>query len=361
MRRALLLSVVLALAASGARDAEAVVCTVSDARVLVRNFDLEAALPSLVGYAIPVEIAETSGNFRLDCTDFPTINFSLVGVDSDFDLPPQGFDGTLDAAGNVVVPDVPLGFVTNATMPPTAVGAVAALTTGITALTVSGRDYVAEGAALDFQTGQLTLAGHGIVLDAPLAGMPVTTGFSVTCTLDQIPTRANLPPGPSLPKATGRGKLAKPTTDGTVVGDRLTLRTTFVPADVALDVAAEDLFFRIPGETDAGPPVVDHAVLIRVPAGTLTARGKKLVASDEDGSKIRLVKGRKRDGNAAAALAGSVIVKPTKRGLAITVKQVGADLGRLRTGASEVLVGVGELSASDATTVTDGRRAVVIK
>jgi hypothetical protein len=355
------LSCGIALAVAFGGGSHAAVCTVTDARVLVRNFDLEGQLP-IAGFAIPVEIAESSGSFRMDFTDFPLTHFSIVGVDSTFDLPPQGFDGSLDASGNVTIPDVPLGFVTNATNPPTAVGTVAALTTGISAVSVSGRDYVAAGATLDFQTGTLRLAGHGIVLDAPLAGMPVTTGLSLTCTLDPLPTQTNLPPGPTLGKSSGRGKFRKPAKDGSLVGDRLTLATTF-ESDTPLDLTALDLFVRIPGEIETPPTgdPVDHTVLVRVPAGSFQRKGKKLVASDEDGSVVRLVSGRKRTSDESAPVSGTVVAKETKHGLAIKLTQSGADLSGVLTGASQVLVVVGQLSATDDTTVSESKKGIAIK
>jgi hypothetical protein len=258
---------------------------------------------------------------------------------------------------------VPIGFVTSATNPPTELAAVAALTTGISALFVGGRDYVAEGAALDFTTGTLTLAGHGVVADAPLAGQPVTTGLSLTCTLDPIPTQANLPPGPTLRKASGAGKFGKPAKDGSLVGDRLMLKATLDPADAALDLTMLDLFFRIPGEieTPAGGTPVDHTVLVRVPAGAFQRRGRKLVASDDDGSVVRLVKGRKRAGNEAAPVSGTVVARETKRGLAITLTQTGADLSGVVTGPSEVLVVVGDYSTTDDATVSERKKGIAIK
>jgi hypothetical protein len=341
--------------------AHAATCTVTDARVLVRNFDLEGVLP-ITGTVIPVEIAESSGNFRMDFTDFPNSHFEIVGVDSEFDLPPKGFDGSIDASGNVTIPDVPIGFLTNATAPPTAVSTVAALTTGMSVVSVSGHDYVAAGATLDFQTGTLRLAGHGVVTDAPLAGMPVTTGLSITCTLAPIPTQTNLPPGPTLRKAAGRGKFAKPAKDGSLVGDRLTLKTTF-ESPTPLDLTALDLFVRIPGEIETPPTgnPVDHTVLLRVPPGGFQRKGKKLVASDDDGSVVRLVSGRKRSATESAPMKGSVVVKETKSGLAIKLTQTGADLSGVLTGASEVQVVVGELSASDATAVSESKKGIVIK
>jgi hypothetical protein len=262
----------------------------------------------------------------------------------------------------VTIPDVPLGFVTNATNPPTTVGTVAALTTGMTSVSVSGRDWITAGAALDFQTGTLRLAGHGIVPDAPLAGMPVTTGLSLTCTLDPIPTQANLPPGPTLGKSSGRGKFGKPKKDGSLVGDRLTLTATF-ESDTPPDLTALDLFVRIPGEIETPPTgnPVDHTVLVRVPAGSFQRKGKKLVASDKDGSVVRLESGRKRTSNESAPVSGIVVAKETKHGLVIKLTQTGADLSRVLTGASEVLVVVGQLSARDVTRVSASKKGIAIK
>ena len=358
MRHRMLLSLAGVLAVLGGGSAGAAICTVSDARVLVRNFDLEAPLPSLSGLGIPIEIAESSGNFRVDFSSIPPTTFSLVGVASDLVLPQQGIDGSLDASGNVRVPNVDIGFVTSATNPPTELTAPAALTTGILALFVGGRDYVTEGVPLDFATGRLTLAGHGVVPDAPLAGQPVTTGFSVTCTLDQIPAQANLPPGPTLRKASGKGKFGKPAKDGSLVGDRLTLKATLDPADVPLDLTGLDLFVRIQPAAGASE---DSTLLVRVPAGSLQRRGKKLVASDEDGSVVRLIRGRKRAGNEAAPVRGSVVVKETKRGLAITLKQDGADLRIVPAGAGGVVVVVGDFSGTVATTISESRKGITIK
>jgi hypothetical protein len=356
MRHRVLLALAVALAGGGRAGAQ--ICTVSDARVLVRNFDLEAPLPTLTGLGIPIEIAETSGNFRVDFAAIPPTTFSLVGVASDLVLPQQGIDGSLDASGNVTIPNVEIGFVTEATNPPTALSADAVLGTGITALFVGGRDYVAEGATLDFATGRITLAGHGVVTDAPLAGQPVTTGFSVTCTLAPIPTQANLPPGPTLRKASGKGKFGKPPKDGSLVGDRLTVKATFDPADETLDLTALDLFVRIRPTTGA---TEESTLLVRVPGGSLQRRGKKLVASDEDGSVVRLIQGRKRAGNEAAPLGGSIVVKETKKGLAITLKQEGVDLASVPAGAADVSVVVGDFSGTVAATLSATRKGVTIK
>jgi hypothetical protein len=164
-----------------------------------------------------------------------------------------------------------------------------------------------------------------------------------------------------LRKAAGKGKFGKPAKDGSLVGDRLTLKATF-ESDTPLDLTALDLFIRIPGEIEmpAGE-TVDHTVLVRVPSGSFQRKGKKLVASDEDGSVVRLESGRKRAGNESAPVSGTVVAKQTKSGLAIKLTQTGADLSSVLTGASEVQVVVGQLSASDDTSVSESKKGIAIK
>src|SRR5262249_8870819 len=179
-------------------------------------------------------------------------------------------------------------------------------------------------------------------------------GLSIVCTVDAIPAQTGLPAAPVLQKASGTGKNGKATTNGTVNGDTLTMKGKLAASEGTLDFSGKDLFVRVPGMSEAQDDgtVEDHSILVRIPAGVLVAHGKKLAAKDTDGTMIRLVKGRKREGNGAAALSGSITVKQTKKGATIALKETGVDLSKLLFGASDVTVGLGALDANDAATVT---------
>jgi hypothetical protein len=355
MRKALAVVGLTALAST----AGAATCAVTEARVLVTNFGLEASLP-LSGLALPVEIDAAAGSFSIDFTGFPTTAFSIVGVDSTVDFPDAKFTGTIDGSGNVTLPDVPIDLVTQATDPPTSLGTTATLTTGVTTLTISGKDYVTEGAVLDFATKTLKVAGQGTVGNAPLAGMPVATGVSLTCTLDTVPAASDLPPAPTLEHATGKGKFGKSKAGAPPAGDTLQVKATLVAGTTPVDLAASDLYLRVPGmvEVLADDGVADHSILVRVPAGALSPKGKKLVTTDP--ASVRLAQGRKQVGNDLVDVSGSVTVKTTKHGSTLAFKVTGADLSKVVVGATTVTVGSGRLSANDAATLVMKKKGITI-
>jgi hypothetical protein len=345
-------------ALAGASVAHAATCTVSDGSVLVTNFGLAATLP-LQGLALPVQIT-TDGTFSIDFTNFPLTGFDIVGVASTVDFPAQSFVGTIDGSGNISVPDVPIDLVTQATDPPTPVGTTATLTTGATTLTISGKDYVTEGSVLDFTTGTLKLAGEGTIGNAPLAGMPVTTGISLTCTLDTIPAASSLPSAPTLMHATGKGKVGKVTTDDPAGGDSLVLKGKVVAGATPIDFAGNDLFLHVPGVVEQLPDdsLNDHSILVRVPAGSLTAKGKKLVTTDP--AAVRIALGRKQTGNDLAVVSGAVTVKQTKHGATVAFSVKGVDLSQLVVGGTTVTIGSGRLSANHAATLAQKKKGITI-
>jgi hypothetical protein len=248
---------------------------------------------------------------------------------------------------------MPVNFTTDL-LPGTILGAMEPLSTGLASVTLSGTDYATNGVPLDFATGALRLEGQGLITNAPVVGVS-TSGFALSCTLAPVPAQAQLPAGPSL-VAHGTSKPGKPV-EGKVVGDTLTLKGKIKNGATPFD-PTKDVFVRLGlGDTDL--------LVVRVPAGSLVAKGKKLSASDTDGSVVHLVSGRKQDGPTSADLSSSLTLVQSKKGLALMLKQTGADLSALATApagtTATVRVGIGTGAASDETTVKAGAKKSVLK
>lgn len=333
----------------GGRGASAATCKITEVKVLVTNFGFAPALPPLVDYEIPVEVVETGGTVRFDLTDLPIATFVIAGTGSDLQPAAAAYFGTLDAAGVVTLADAKIAFIT---LPGTA-GAFTTetppftLATGIAVNTVQQRDYPSMGANLDFATGKLTLEGAGVIPDAPMAGIPVVAGLSLSCILNPIPNASNLPPGLSLKAMTAKGKFGKAKKGATgVVGDTIVVKGTLTQGDPVVDPAAHDLFVRIAGLDGAAAAFL----LARVPANTLQAKGKTLAVTDTDGSLIRVVEGQKQIGNEVAPLSGKLILRTTKKGTVFMLKQAGVDLCKVPD-TSTLTVSLGTSGVSSAVAV----------
>ena len=93
--------------------ARAATCTVTAAKVLVKDSGFERPMPEMVGYAIPVVIDETTGSFQADFTDLPVGTFSISGVSNSLEVKANGpVTGTIDSAGNVSLPPMQVDFTT---------------------------------------------------------------------------------------------------------------------------------------------------------------------------------------------------------------------------------------------------------
>jgi len=345
-------AIIAAIVAGTSLAAHAATCTITAAAVPVASQTLIGVPGSLVGVQLPVTIDEAAGTFVVDFTGIAPAEFSLSGVSSDLVLARSGVvSGTIDAAGNVVLPNMFVGFTTEFTPEP--LGAPATLTSGLQAVSLTGVDYPTEGKALDFVTGTLKLAGQGIITNAPVVGQ-VTTGLEAACTLSPIPSQDALPKGNTL-KANGAIKPG--TSDGSdVVGDTLTLKATVklgaTPLDPTQDVLVQ---VAVAGET---------ALLLRVPAGAL-AGGKKLVASDDGGSTIHVVTGRRSVSNRNAPVSGTLSVAVSKKKLTLKLTHTGGDLSAL-TGATSgtqatVAIGVGPITVRDDVTIKPGKKKTALK
>jgi hypothetical protein len=333
-------------------------CTVSSLYLMVRNTGTADALVPVGGFVIPTTIDETAGTLAFDLSTFPNTLFNIT-VDVELDFPPNGvFAGTIDAAGNVSVPNLEIDFLPHIGAVPEPIVASPTLTTGIGIATVGGKDYPTEGVPLDFGTGLVTIQGHVLVPDPPNFNAPVTTGLSLKCTLDPPPDTTKLPKAPALAHAGGKGKLGKAPapTDTTVEGDKLTLHAVLTQGTHALDPTASDVFVRL--RDSAGADVA----LVWVPAGGLTVKGKTLSVIDKDGSKLHVPLGHKNNPHGTLPpLSGSLTLKRTKTGFKLALKESGLDLSTLASGNASVTVGIGTITATDAVTVVKKGSKVTLK
>jgi hypothetical protein len=284
----------------------------------------------------------------MDFTNLPVGHVNISGVDNAIILDAIQANGFIDAGGNIALPPLVVHFTTDIA-PGLDLAADEVLTTGLAAVTLSGRDFTTEGKALDFSTGTLRLEGQGVVMNAPVVGQS-TSGISLSCTLDPIPAQAELPP-PWAISVRGSSKPGKPV-EGEVVGDRLTVKAKLKGGAAALDVA-QDLFVRLGvGGTDV--------VVFRAPAGALQAKGKKLVASDPDGSVSHLATGQKQEAGAFATVSSSVVVVSGKKGVKVSFRGTGADLAAL-SGTAIATIGIGPVSVSKSVAVKPRKKKSTFK
>jgi hypothetical protein len=328
-------------------------CTITDAHVLVPSQEESQGFPlqGLAGLAIPVQITESSGAFVMDLSGLPSAPFIIQGVNNAIQLGMAGVvTGTIDAAGNVALPPSQVGFTTDFALGQQ-LSAIDTFTTGITAVQLSNMEPPTEGTPLDFGTGALHLEGEGIVHHAPVVGDAIS-GLSLNCTLAPVPSKANLPKAPALAKAHGVGKPGDATT-----GDTLTLQAKFTNGAASFDPAMNDVFVRVTTGSN-------EVVLLRVPSGSLAAKGKKLAASDADGSVLHLLVGGKVSGNGTVPHSGSLTLKQSKKGFALTLKETGLDLSPLGASgvtSATVTVGVGPVTASDDAKVKTTPKKLTLK
>ena len=352
MRVATIATVVACVLVTGTR-ARGATCTITDGAVPVASQGLTGRLTSLVGVGLPVTIDEASGGFAIDFSGVAPAEFSLSGISSSLLLGEAGaVSGTIDGAGNVVLPAVSVRFTT--TVIEGVLGAPATLTSGIAAVTLAGVDYPTEGSPLDFATGALRVAGQAVLLNAPIVGQ-VTTGFELDCTLAPVPSQDALPRGNVV---TARGTVKPGAADADPVeGDTLKLKATVKPGATPFD-PTQDVFVRV---ALAGT----NLMLLRAPAGALTGSGKKLVVSNDDGSALHLITGRKMAGNTPAAVSGSLVVVRAKKKITLKLTHTGADLAALASAGAgstaTVTIGMGSLAASDSVTIKPGKKKTALK
>ncbi len=281
-------------------------CTVLRFIEINPNLGLDFAVPVANGLAMPVEVDAASGSFAMSrdvwastfgghyCNQTQTqacvldvdcpvgeacatgASFETIGgVHGFLVMDPGTVTGTIDAAGNVTLPDFAETLLTDYSKPLPSLSNAPTVTTGVRQQTLGGTAYPTVGVALDFTSGELTVAGTDVLVGAPGGNSDNQSGFKMTCQLDPIPTSASLPkPGLSITKV--QGTVRSPRSEAGSGLATLSLKATIVPAasTPAID-GTQDFFVRL-GSGGA------ELALLFVPVGAFTAKGKTLTATRDD-------------------------------------------------------------------------------
>jgi hypothetical protein len=151
----------------------------------------------------------------------------------------------------------------------------------------SGSDALGEfqlvgNAATTFTDGKITLVDvFGTNPETPVIGDTGITSMTLDCTLDPVPSQGSLPAPPSWGVVRGIVKLGKQGPNA--ADDKLKLRGTFQPLAGVADFATTDVTFALG---------VDGAVVsaLTIPAGTLSAnkKGTKFKLKDKDGTIVQV-------------------------------------------------------------------------
>jgi hypothetical protein len=325
-----------AIAASSPAYALTGTCTsgVGEIRIVAHiptagDFDFQATESRTFG----VDIDPASGRFTLQRSTVAPLNVDTAGGPVDLHLEGSDAVGTIDASGNVNIPQ----FSYNKFFGPQPLPDAPTLTTGTNRM--SGTDYAAHGAALDFTTGRLTLEGGGTLANAPLVGETVLAGLSLRCVLTPVPDESTLPKAAALKGVSGTTKTGKEDE-----GDTLKLHAVLVPGAVPLaDPLTSDLLIGI-----RGADRTDEVVFL-VAAGALHKKGRKFSVKDDQATTLVILRGRKGGASSPTPSEGTLSLTTGKRSV-INLRVTGVDASTL-TGALVVSVTAGPNVASANVTV----------
>jgi hypothetical protein len=314
------------------------ICRVTEMVNDVVSFGVVIPISTAAGVDLPVTIDAEEGRFVLDARTvaaLPHVNgFSPSGTRDVFDFADEVFAGTIDNAGTVVLPGVRFDVCTavgstlapgsdcvpdnlcsndvSRVCDPAAEGDTGCAGSGVCqgvcsnerARTCAGDGdcappgvcgtgrqvpfsmnlstgtstfgtFTVRGSALDFATGMLTL--NAVTSTAPQSPIVQDTGVTslrLSCVLDPVPAAAELPAPPGLTVQRGRVKLGR--VGAGAADDSLTLTGVFSPLAGEADFAADDLVVTL------GPPGVS-LLSLRIPAGQLATRGRRLTLRDTTG------------------------------------------------------------------------------
>jgi hypothetical protein len=314
------------------------------------NLNLPFNITSAVGLAMPVSFDEAAGTFSMSRDVWSTnygaggASFNTVGGVLGFLIMNAGTTtGTIDAGGNIILPDFPIAFATDFCKPRSPDYPLSpALSTGTQFLEVTGQTFAVTGVALNFSTGSLTIEGQDVIPSACGAPGALLSGVRLTCTLTPIPNQAALPPAAPLAATTGKAAVGKPLptepANKPAKAGVLTLKTKLEGWPSPLDVAGNDVHVSVA----VGDETV---VLLHVPAGKFITKGKKSTVKDKDGTSIVVVMGHASNDTVSAAFGGVITFVSGRRGVTLKLKVLGLDLTGL-TGATTVTVAVGSRSAT---------------
>lgn len=314
--------------------------TIAKGGAITKNFVIDPLPPAI---AFNVSVDASTGAFTFDRTGWPNhyVFVAVPGGDPNtteddihaaLTLPQDTVTGTIDAAGNITLPDFTFTTATDYCHPDEcSLDATATLTTGFAYALLSGQSYATRGVPLDFQTGSFQLQGAVPWPDAPGGGS--VTGLLIACTLAPIPT--GLPAAPTLTAHKGQIKMGPPLPsqvppDGKVVGDAFTLKAVVKKGAAPIDPHS-DVWL------DLSDAMGHEVALFYVGKDSLQGKGKTVSATDTDGSVIHMIAGRKSNANVSATLGGHVVIKATKKTVAVTFTETGIDFTGLGTSAQVTL------------------------
>lgn len=260
--------------------------------------------------------------------------FGTAGPDTALKMGSSALTGTIDSTGTIVVPGMDSTFVLSGL----ALESTITMSTGIGSALLGGAPFVVEGRSLDFSTGQVTFTGINGLPDPPLLGRATVSGLRIACTLAPVPSADSLPAGVTLTTFGGKAKIDPSFEDGDK-GDQLVLKAKLSPGamPVVLD-GSTDVFVRLRRGNET-------LLLLGLPAGKQTVKGKKITVNDKDGTLISVVEGRKATGTESSLTGGKLVLKATKKAITVSGKVYGLDLAPILNQQLEVAVAVGPYTA----------------
>jgi hypothetical protein len=329
-----------ALALVAAR-AEAGTCTVVPGGFVITShvpsagdFAFAAAMADV---AIPFDVDESAGTVTIARENLADVSVNTQGGPVEVKWMGPTVTGTIDASGTITIPDFAVDTVFAGTID---LNTTQTLSTAPQAVNLGGVDYPTAGAALDFTSGLVTLAGAGLVPVAPIVNEPVLSGLVITCKLDSIPDRTKLKRGAALKSFKGTA-----TATGT---DKLSLKAALQAGGTPIDAKTQDVVIRL--ATPAGDRFV--SVLSSVEE---TKTGRKVKRTRTVSIQIGRPGLSDEDGSPKAAPTGTkLVVRGSKRKATVTLRVPTVDLKDL-TGNLVSTVTVGSSSGSLAAVAAGGK------
>jgi hypothetical protein len=370
MRIRFALVLVAALGFAPTAHATSGTCTVTRMSNVVASYGLTFRIDTTGIPPFPVEFDEAAGTFSMSrdafATAFPTgVPFTTVGSVLGFIvMDPGTVTGTIDRAGNIVLPNFANHFSTDFCLPRPDYPTSPSLATTRQDYVLQASPYSSQGVPVNPTTGEVTLEGFDVIPAACGAGGPTLNGLHMVCVLSPIPDLSKAPVGPSLEKTRGRAVIGKPLPATPPAkpdkGDVLTLKAKLNQGPGSFDPTSGDTYFELRGATD-------DVVVVRIPAGKFVKKGKGFratdkpaKASDPDGEVFDVQKGQKVNGTVKAATGGTLTLTPGKKGSSLAVSLQGLDLSPL-AGTARVLFLANHYEASADVTVRGGGRKRTLK
>jgi hypothetical protein len=210
-------------------------------------------------------------------------------------------------------------------------GSLLRLTADLTSGTATLDDRQMTGSAASaFVDGKITLVDlFRTSIETPVIGDTGVTSVTIDCTLDPIPDGTSLPPPPAW--SVKKGTIKFGAGDPGAADDKLTLTGDFLPLAGVADFDTEDLLVTVGTEAET-------IVTVRIPAGSLAAnkKGTKWKLVDKEGAVVE-VSPPLLPGSEPSFKVGIKRKKETIYGLTLAAKNL--DLDGLNA-ATEVATGI---------------------